>query len=132
MIGITKGPNKKGKEKEVETEEEKEDNRGNEQAHLESPIQKRQGRQRSLSPIWNLSLDVREIHQGPAESSRQQSNNVEIMEMLKVMRQEMQERDRQLKIQLQLRYEYMDAELKRTDRNLDDALKERDEEWRVS
>ena len=42
----------------------------------------------------------------------------------------MQERDRQLKIQLQLRDEYMDAKLKRRYQNLEHALKQRDEEWR--
>ena len=38
LTGITKGPKNKGKKKEVETEEEVGDYRGNEQAHLESPI----------------------------------------------------------------------------------------------
>ena len=36
LTGITKGPKKQGKEKEVETEEEEGDDRGHEQAHLES------------------------------------------------------------------------------------------------
>ena len=76
-----------------------------------------------MSPILIVSPEVREIHQELVESSRQQSNNVEVMEMLRVMRQEMQERDKQLKIQLQLRDEYMDAELRRRDQNLEDALK---------
>ena len=40
----------------------------------------------------------------------------------------MQERDKQLKIQLQLRDEHMDAELRRRYRNLENALKLRDEE----
>ena len=40
----------------------------------------------------------------------------------------MKERDNQLKTHLQLRYEYFDAELKRRDQNLEDALKKRDEE----
>ena len=52
------------------------------------------------------------------------------MEMLKIMRQEMQERDNHLKIQLQLRNEYMDAEIKRRDQNLEEALRLRDEEWK--
>ena len=80
MTGITKGPNNKGKEKEIETEEEEGDDKGNEQVHLESLIQERQERQRSLSPIWNVSLDVKEIHHEPVESSGQQSHNVEVME----------------------------------------------------
>ena len=42
----------------------------------------------------------------------------------------MQERDIQLKVQLQLRYEYKDAKLIRRDHNLENSLKQRDEEWR--
>ena len=61
LIGITKGPKNKDKEKEIEIVEEKGDDRGNEQAHLESPVQERQERQKSLSPIWNLSPHVREL-----------------------------------------------------------------------
>ena len=72
--------------------------------------------QRNLSPIWNISLDVRETHKEIAESLGQLSNNAELKEMLKKMRQEMQERDRQLKLQLQLRDEYLDKELRRRDR----------------
>ena len=42
----------------------------------------------------------------------------------------MQERDNQLKVQLQLRDEYMDAELKRRYQNLEEALRLGDEEWK--
>ena len=79
-----------------------------------------------MSPFLNLSPDVREIHQEQVESSRQQSKNVELMEMLKVMREEMQERDRQLKIQLQLRDEYIEADLRRRDQYFDEVIRQRD------
>ena len=36
-----------------------------------------------------------------------------------------------MKLQLQLRDEYMEAELRRRDQNLEDALKQRDEELRA-
>ena len=75
LTGITKGPKDKGKEKEVETEEEVRDNKGNEQTNLEIPVQERQEMQRRLSPILNLFPDVIEIHQELVESSKQQSNN---------------------------------------------------------
>ena len=39
LTGITKGPKNKGKEKEVETEEKEGGDKGNKQAHLESPFQ---------------------------------------------------------------------------------------------
>ena len=65
-----------------------------------SSVKERENKQRSLSTIWNLSPDVREYHQGPAGSSRQQSNNADIMDMLVRMEQRMKERDDQLKAQL--------------------------------
>ena len=52
------------------------------------------------------------------------------MEMLISIKQEMKEIDNQLKIQLQLRDEYLDAEVRRRDQNLEDAVKQRDEELR--
>ena len=73
---------------------------------------------------------MRQAHQEQAGSSQPQGNNIESMEMLRAMRQEMQERDIQLKIQLQLKDEYIDVELKRRDQNLEEALRLRDEEWK--
>ena len=89
---------------------------------------RKEERQKSLSPRWNLSPDVRECNQELARSSGQQSSNSDIMDMLRRMKQGMQERDQQLKLELQLRDEYMDAKLKRRYQNLEDALKQRDEE----
>ena len=88
LTGITKGPKNIGKEKEVEAEKKEGDNREIEQVQVESPTQEYQERQRSLSPILIVSPEVRETQQELAESSGQQSNNAEVMEMLKVMRQE--------------------------------------------
>ena len=62
LIGITKGPRNRGKEKEVETEKEEGDDREIKQVQFESVAQEHQERQRSLSPIVNLSPDVIEIH----------------------------------------------------------------------
>ena len=53
------------------------------------------------------------------------------MEMLISMKQEMTERDNKLKIQLQLMDEYRDIKLKRRYQDLENALKQRDEEWRA-
>ena len=53
------------------------------------------------------------------------------MEMLISMKHEMKERDNELQIQIQLMDEYMDAELRMRDLNLEEALKQRDEEWRA-
>ena len=77
-----------------------------------------------------MSPKVRQVHKEKVGSSEPQGNNIELMEMLKAMRQEMQERDNQLKVQLQLRDEYMDAELKIRYQNPEEALRLRDEEWK--
>ena len=87
--------------------------------------------QMSQSQFWNASLELRQTHHEQAESSGQNCNQAELIELLMSMRQEMKERDNHLKTQLQLRDEYFDAELKRRDQNLEDALKKRDEEWKV-
>ena len=68
-----------------------------------------------MSPIWNLSLDAREYHQEPARSSKKQSNNENIMDMLVRMEQRMKEIYDQLKAQLQLKDEYLDTELRKRD-----------------
>ena len=71
LNGETKAPKNRGKEEEVETKEEERDDKVNELVQLESPVQERPRRQRNLSPIWNVSPDIREIHHKPTESSRQ-------------------------------------------------------------
>ena len=76
-----------------------------------------------MSPILIFTPKLRQIHQEQAESSKPQGNNAVVMEMLRVVRQEMQEKDNQLEVQQQLRDEYMDVELKRRDKNHEEALR---------
>ena len=76
-----------------------------------------------MSQILILSSEVRQVHQEHGGSSEHQGNTAELIDMLKTMKREMKERDKQLHIQLQLRDEYMDAELRRRDQNLEEALK---------
>ena len=68
-----------------------------------------------MIPLLIFSPEVRQFHLEHVERSKPLSNNVVVLEMLKAMRQEIQERENQLKVQLQLRDEYMDAELKLRD-----------------
>ena len=75
-----------------------------------------------MSLILTFSPEVRQVHQKHAESSEPTGNNVAVLEELNAMRKEMQERDNQLKVQLQLKDEYKDAELKMRDPNLEEAL----------
>ena len=45
-----------------------------------------------MSPIWNLSPNVRGYHQEPAKSSRQQGSNAVLMEMFIRMEYNMKEK----------------------------------------
>ena len=81
LTGVTKGPKNRGKEKEIEVEEERGNERCNEPTQWGSPSQRQQEFQESQSPIWNASPDLREIHQEQAESLGHQCNNEELMEM---------------------------------------------------
>ena len=66
---------------------------------------------------------MRQVHHEQAESLEPLGTNVAVLDLLKAMRQEMEEKDNQLKLQLQLRDECMEAELKRRDQNLEEALR---------
>ena len=93
LTRITKGIKNRGREREAEVAREEEDHIELNQMQLESEAPEQQQRQRSVSPILTLSPDVRQGHQEQARSSEHQRNNDELMEMLRAMRQKMQERD---------------------------------------
>ena len=124
LTSITKHPVDKRKKNMQEIEEEEDiDGRENEQAIVVRSAKEREERQRNMTLIWNLSPDAREYHQEPAGSSWQQSNNEDIMDMLLRMEQRMKERDDQMKLQPQLKDEYMDVELKRRDQYLEEVIR---------
>ena len=131
LTGITKGSKngEKGKEKEIEVEKGNEGCTNAEQWESQAPMQPEA--QRSQRQFWNAPPELRQTHHEQAESSRHNCNHTELIELLMSMRQEMKERDNQLKTQLQLRDEYFDAKLRRRDQNLEDALKKKDEEWKA-
>ena len=76
-----------------------------------------------MSSIWNLSPYAREYQQELVESSRQESNNVDITDMLLRMEKSMRERDNQLNLQLHLIDEYLDVELRRRDQYLEEVIR---------
>ena len=96
LTGITKGIKNRGREREAKIERENRDDVEIHQIQLESEALEQQQRQRSVSSILTLSLEVRQVHQDQAGSSEHQSDTVELIDMLKTMKQEMQERDKQL------------------------------------
>ena len=76
---------------------------------------RREEKKKILSPRWNLSPDVRKYNQEPAGRSGQQSSNSDIIDMLVRMEQRTKEIDDRLKLQLHLRDEYLELELRRRD-----------------
>ena len=66
---------------------------------------------------------MRPVHQDYAKGSEPIGNNFAVLELLIAMKQGMEERDNWLKFQLQLKDEYMEAELRKRDQNLEEALK---------
>ena len=131
LTGITKGPKNRGKGEEKETKEGKRKEGCTKLEQWKGQIQMQPEILRSQNPFLSAFPELRQTHQDQAESSRKNCNQSKLIKLLMSMRQEMKERDDQLKTQLQLRDEYFDAELKRRDQDLEDALKKMDEEWRV-
>ena len=56
-----------------------------------STMKRRDERQRSANPVWNMSPDAREHQNEQAKGSRQQRNNADVM--LTIMEHNMKERD---------------------------------------
>ena len=83
-----------------------------------------------MSPILTFSPEVRQVHPEQAESLEPLNSNAAVLDLLKAMKQELEERDRQLKLQLQLKDEYRETELKRRDQYFEEALKHRHKEWK--
>ena len=100
LTGITKGPKNRGKGKEKETETEKGNEGCTKPEQWGSQIQMQPKSQRSQSQFWTTSPELRQTYQEQVESSGQNCNHVELIEMLMSMRQEMKGRDNKLKTQL--------------------------------
>ena len=71
---------------EKEVEEEKEYEGYTEPERCESPAPMQQEAQRSQSPFWNATSDLRQNHQEQVGSSRHQCNKEEQMEVLKSLK----------------------------------------------
>ena len=68
-----------------------------------------------VSPITHSFPEVQEQLSAQAEGSRSREGNTEIMEMLKVMKREMEERKLKWERQQQIKEEFMEAAVRRKD-----------------
>ena len=130
LTGITKGPKNINRGRQVEAVRKEKKPTETYQPQPEGEAPELPQRQRSLSLVLTFSPEARQVQPDHVEGSEPLGNNSAVLEMLKFIKQELEERDIQLKLQLQLRDEYMEAELKRMDQYLEEALKQRDEEWK--
>ena len=84
-------------------------------------------RRRSLIPS---SPDVRETFSEPAECSKSNQGNTEIMEMLVSMKKEMDEIEKMWEQQQRIREEFLEADFRRREQRWERFLKLREEEWK--
>ena len=120
---MLKGPkNKKRKEIEIMEVAERPDEEENEELGMgqipeesQLPIEEEMHNRRS--PILHSPPNVRETFSEPAECSRSNQGNDEIMEMLVSMKKEMEEREKMWEQQQKTREKFMEADFRKKKKN---------------
>ena len=133
LTGVTKGPRNKQQKGIVELEAdsaEENDNRGMEIVLEQIPPAKEEEMPFRMSPLSHLGLELREDFPELAESSRKNAGNIEIMEMLRLIKKEMKEREDKWEKHQQIKEEFLEAEFKRKERKFEQNLRQREEEWK--
>ena len=82
------------------------------------------------SPLIHSPPDVRKNFSEPAECSRSNQGNTEIMEMLVSMKKEVKEREKRWEQQQKIIEEFLEADFRRREQQWEQILKQRDEEWK--
>ena len=133
LTGVTKG-HRNIKQKgivEVETEPLKgDDNREIENFPEQTLPAEEEEMHCRMSPLSHSYLDMRDNFLEPAESSRRNEGAAEIMDMLRSMKKEMEEREKKWERQQQIREEFLEADFKRKEQQWEKNLKQKEEEWK--
>ena len=66
-----------------------------------------------MSPLSHSYPDMRENFPEPGESSKRNEGTAEIMDMLRSLKKEMEEREKKWERQQEIREEYMEADFRR-------------------
>ena len=82
-----------------------------------------------MSPLLHSCPNERENFSEHAESSKRNEGTAEIMEMLVLMRKEMEEREKKWERQQQIREEFLEADFKRREQQWEQNLRQKEEEW---
>ena len=134
LTRVIKGPkSRKMKEIEImevaeEPHEEEDEPVGMEQIQDGGQLTSEDKMQNRRSPMINSPPDVREISSEPAECSRSNEGNAEMMNMLVSIKKEIEEREKMWEQQQRIREEFLEAEFRRREQRWEQLLKGRDEE----
>ena len=136
LVGVVKEPkSRKMKEMEImevakEPQEEEDEPVGMEQIPVGGQLPSEDKMQNIRSPLINSPPNVRETFSEPAECSRSNEGNAEIMNMLVSIKKEMEKREKMWEQQQRIREEFLEAEFRRREQRWEQLLKKRDEEWK--
>ena len=114
LTGVTRGPKGK-KQKEVMIIDAETDRREMEEVP-DSVLLEAEEEPLRTSPTYTLSPEVQEQVPVQAEASRSIEGNAEIMEMLKTMKKEMEERELKWEMQQRIKEEFMEATARRKEK----------------
>ena len=113
-----------------EPKEEEHEQIGMEQIPSEGQFPTEDEMQGRRSPIIHSPPDVRDNFYEPAECSKSNQGNAEIMEMLVSMKKEIEEREKRWEQQQKIREEFLEADFRRKEQQWERILKQSDEEWK--
>ena len=83
-----------------------------------------------MSPLSHSYPEVQEHLPSQAEGSRSREDNIEIMEMLRSMKREMEEREQKWERQQQIREDFLEAAARKKEQMWEQIWKLREEEWK--
>ena len=133
LTRVTKGPRNKKQQRMVEVEVEPtkdDDHREMEAIPEQNPLAEEEEVHLRMSPLSHSYPDMTENFPEPEKSSRRGEGNIEIMEMLRSIKKDMEGREQRWEKQQQIREEFLDAEFRRKEQLFKQNLRQREEEWR--
>ena len=134
LTRVTKGPRNKKQKGIIKVEAEPTE--GNDNMEIENflekapPAEEEEEMQCRMSPLSHSCPDIRENFPEPTESTRRNERISEIMEMLILMKKEMEDREKKWERQQQIREEFLEADFKRKEKQWEQNLKRKEEEWK--
>ena len=92
------------------------------------PLAENEEMEGRMSPLLHSCPNERENFPEHAESSKRNEGTVEIMEMLVLIRKEMEEREKKWERQQHIREEFLEADFKRREQQWEQNLRQKEEE----